>query len=616
MAKLDYTKFSDETLQKMRSGESLDYTKLSDDELLELKKQAQPEKSDSVPSIPNDISEMTSAIEGSKKGLLLGSADEIGGAIGAGLEGIFGDRITEEEKNESSSDRIKRLYKEYRDFNRKQSEEAEVANPSSFLGGELIGGSLVPGLGVAKGAVKGLSYGEKILKGAKLAAPVGAITGAGNAEEISDVPSDALIGGLGGAALGGAIPAVGVPLLAGVKGVGKGIGALSKLIPGVEDAILARDYGLKGEKLLGDTARKEIGKETQEFSGKIGKEVKSAAEDAGRELRTLLQDATEDNVKINMTEKLTDFSNEIADNLEFGSVKGKSGRNELNTLKTLISEQLHGVKNKAGDMMVPGKGITDPVDASRFRDAIRQYTEKGDSKFKDPVALKTALDIVRSVGTMIDDNVMTYNKLKGNVHTSLNLLKNLKINKNDTDEKITTSVFNSFKNLIKDNPSGDTARFYVEDLLEKLKEIDRPDLAREIGPKLHETIEKYNLANKLNSPNELSKLAPKSLGIGGYFLGTGERTLKQVPEKFIKSVTSRIGDLSKAAPEQLTELSQAIVSKYGDSAKNLTNKLIKLSEVNDSRTKRAIIYSIMQNPEFRNMLHQSKDESTGTDQPE
>lgn len=141
-----------------------------------------------------------SAARGAAQGASLGFADE----IQAGARSLFGDKT----------------YEQYRDDYREGDKAASEAHPVAFGGSELAGGiasSLIPGLGVAKGA-KGLL--SAVSAGAKL----GGISGLGQSE--ADLTKGDFAGAakdtIHGAELGGLIGGASHGLEKGIRaGVGK-----------------------------------------------------------------------------------------------------------------------------------------------------------------------------------------------------------------------------------------------------------------------------------------------------------------------------------------------------------------------------------------------------------
>lgn len=154
------------------------------------------------------------AMRGGAQGALLGFPDEAYGLLGAVVN-----------PTNSTKGFVDR-YHEARDYARGRDTAAEAAHPNIYTAGQVGGGiatAFVPGLG-AINIGKGAGAAEILGKGAAM----GATAGAGNAENFTDVPEEALKGGVVGAAASG-----GLALL------GKGIGAVARNVGPVAAKIFA-----------------------------------------------------------------------------------------------------------------------------------------------------------------------------------------------------------------------------------------------------------------------------------------------------------------------------------------------------------------------------------------
>jgi hypothetical protein len=134
-----------------------------------------------------DISKTESALRGAAQGATFGFADELqGGALGA-LEAFKSGGATS----------FREAYEAQRDAARQKFQAAQMANPMSYLGGQVAGGvasSFVPGLAVARGA----SLASNVVKTGGQAALAG--LGESEAKTASGMAVDALKSGAVGAA--------------------------------------------------------------------------------------------------------------------------------------------------------------------------------------------------------------------------------------------------------------------------------------------------------------------------------------------------------------------------------------------------------------------------------
>ena len=158
--------------------------------------QAQKAKPKTEAPQPEQWSKAESFGQGALQGATAGFSDEIGGALGAGMEKLAGNP-----QNKS----VKELYQEYRDFQRGRNEQAQKQNPGSNLAGNVVGaigsGILMPGM--APTSVAG-------------AVGLGAATGLGNSQQdLTEATPETLEGTAKDVAMG-----AGLGLAGGVAGKG------------------------------------------------------------------------------------------------------------------------------------------------------------------------------------------------------------------------------------------------------------------------------------------------------------------------------------------------------------------------------------------------------------
>ena len=270
----DLSKLSDDELLALHSKAkkhpgpttSVDLSKLSDEELLKL-------HNISLGKMRPKTEEGTSFFRGAVQGGTLGYSDEIVGAGKGLVEGIkapWGSKY----KNAVEG------YRSGRDEERAANDAALADNPKAYLGGNIAGGvatSLIPGLGIAKGAKFAASIGK--------AAALGGATAGGLTEKspitetgefASDVGTGALIGG---------------GLQAGFSVLGKGLSAL-------KPSNLRNTANIKAAKAAGALGSdlKKLGPEKTQAMGEavhaaglkamdsledIGSKISSAKESAG-----------------------------------------------------------------------------------------------------------------------------------------------------------------------------------------------------------------------------------------------------------------------------------------------------------------------------------------------
>lgn len=167
-----------------------------------------------------------SALYGATQGATFGFSDELVGGIGAGA-GLAKDIVTG--NWDGALDRVGERYAYGRDFTRGTLDDARAARPKLTTGAEIAGAVASP-VNAALAPSMGANLGANMLKGAGSAAAGGALYGAGAGEGVGDRLWQAGIGAVGGALIGGAIPAIAEVGRAGINAVadavrGRRIGA-------------------------------------------------------------------------------------------------------------------------------------------------------------------------------------------------------------------------------------------------------------------------------------------------------------------------------------------------------------------------------------------------------
>lgn len=207
---MDYSKLSDDTLQKLSNHEPLDYSKLKDEELEELTKHPEvsggPKPAESAP-IKEAPGYLESAGRGAAQGLTFGFADE----LQAGAEAALGD-----------ADYNKRV-QEIRDQYKAAAEE----NPITYHGADFLSGFALPiGVigGVGKGAKGALTL-ANLGRSAASGAAIGGLAAAGTSEKSATQDTGELAKDV---ALGAGVGAVAAPVMEGgisaIKGGAKMLG--------------------------------------------------------------------------------------------------------------------------------------------------------------------------------------------------------------------------------------------------------------------------------------------------------------------------------------------------------------------------------------------------------
>lgn len=314
-------------------------------------------------------------IEGAKSGLTANFSDEI-----AGLGGALAEKIVGADIDPSLQPSFREAYVRERDAARAVEQDAARAHPGAHLAGSLAGGLLsvaaVPGVAPMQ-AARGAGLASRAVAAAAPAvltgAGLGAVQGAGAAQELSDIPLEAVKGaalgaviGLGGAALGGA--------------------ARAALTRKVGDAL--RDSARQADTLRALTFAGDTGGSIN--APKILKEIKSVP--GGVEEFARVQRATGLAPKATTTQGLLDRAQEVRDQAQ-----------------QVITGIIDGVDAAGGKVSIQGfsaalrkaaSALDDRPEMSDLAAALRSRASQYESKWPD-VSMRHAQELKNDLGNQV-----------------------------------------------------------------------------------------------------------------------------------------------------------------------------------------------------------------------
>lgn len=326
-------------------------------------------KWDDFPEVKTEVdaqaSKLESAARGAVQGLTLGGADEITGAIEAGVEKLKG-----------SEDPIYDLYRKYQKQSEAEYKKAKEANPLTYgaseLGAGIASSFALPvgaGIRVAKNAPLLVKMGAGALTGAGL----GAVTGGLGSESTLDQPEELAKGVAGGAAIGGILGGA-VPLVA--EGASR---AAERLVP--EDSrlykILKKSYekGQAGEDLASEASKIKAAAEARSGIESIAKGVVSEDYKLGQAVGSAFSKAEAQGARV-VTE-----SSPAIETLRQYDLQGPA-KKELNSILDKLSGSRTTLTNEPSTIS--------PSKAKELVDEIKEFSSKTDDRF-----LKDSLSQIR-----------------------------------------------------------------------------------------------------------------------------------------------------------------------------------------------------------------------------
>jgi hypothetical protein len=561
--------------------------------------------------LPAQISKMESFGKGVQQGATLGNADEIQGAIPAGMDKIQSLLASLGLLSKSPSDVNSELaakgftgdlgpqdstemYQQARDSSRKDYNAASAANPLSSLAGNAIGSALTLGMAPARlvspmgAAPEGAGILQAMTTGAANAAPVAAIAGSGMSNSdltkgdiggyAEDVAKDTALG----AGVGAALPAISTV----GKSVANGI-SQSKTMQDVLEAYRAGKDKLK----LSDP----------ETMKNLRDSLKSSAADASDKIQSTIQ---------NLFKQKSD----ILSNLEDTGVKS----NVKDVLQT-FADQANG-----------SIGVMRPEENQMINDAIAKTMIGGNERSPQELEnlIATFKDLKANVNTptgmkSVNNAVQGLQQIQNNLDPQLQQINNKAFQTIDAAEALTgknpLDYLNGKKDLAMDNT-----------LANKLEQQGNYKVSSDLGDILDNGLQ----TSKNAKISPLSELVPDAAqGIKntaqdatrldlakrmqgetgkGFWAGISDAVMTSAPK--LSNATGRavenntnflqqgISKLSSATPDSIQELSSRMAATGGAAGKQFANVLSESLNKN-GQSRNAIIFGLMQDPTFRALFH-------------
>lgn len=577
---MDYSKFSEETLRKISENEPLDYSQLSDVELEEISSQSKAAAPIATETpMPEEIGQLESGIRGAADYGSFGFADE--------LEAMFRSGAISGEEYEKKRDELREVYK-----------QAAEQNPLTYHGAGIAAGFALPIGGIGGFATKGATLGAKLAKSAGMGAGMGALAGAGTSE------AEGVTGMLGDVATGAAAGAIAGPAIeGGLSALGRlGKGAYENIGP-VKAIIDTAKFAAKGERIAGEEGGRITTAKALKASEELVNELKTVQEAKNKayrsaeaasdfeikvsELREKIQRAEEQGADPAQLKNLKRLLNKLAGEPEpvspgatdemsalLGETYGPTAAPEvaaeaektlkpadLNLLKQeakKIKSRIYGAPSEAAtelstDLNKLYKSSIDPTEAEGIDKNLREALAKLGMSGSMSKPQLSAQEIERLTDRLLKKAIKA-GESKGSVEFK--------------------KTEDAFQKLISALPEGSPERLQLESKIKNLKEEAYKSFLSDIT-RGHNTF--------AISPSNLNwtMTAAGKLGFAAEASGAAYR------------------GIVNSTPGQLMGMANKMVErgyrKYADT-------LNKIAGTEDVNKRRALTFTLLQNPEFRELM--------------
>lgn len=513
---------------------------------------------------------------------------------------------------------------------------AREQQPGAAMTGEIAGGFAVPGGMFAKGLGKTATLGQKVKQATKLGTAGGALAGAGTSEadltkvmedprQAEDFIRDVLLGGTIGAGTGAILP-VGVTAAQKVGQTGKGIGKFVaekiKEVPTIEDFLKARRYGLERlpkETVIAEATKRGIKPEdmTDEILNEIRREIDPSYVSGSQAFERLGQEATD--FSRTATDRLSEVGDELA--MVQSEILKRTGKKfDLVEIAQMMEEKADLMKNIgtlrkadkqelgqiAQDIMTEydlhNMSATDANQLKKVMTDLAKVSQKGEeTALRTPEARAAAGQAGKKITRELYEGVEGLegqNKLIEQFNLAMDDLGLGKINQRLQSAKERRGLRNALGSIVKGVARETDQSIVARDAIKQIDAVlakTNPKARAEIIPKLRDLSQRLDLAKK-------------SIGSGsmiGQFLSLGGKTI---------TAGNALGQvqktLSDSTPASLKTLARWTAETGKPVAQEVSRVLLKAADV-DRRKRQALIFGLLQNPEYRKLLGATEEQLTG-----
>jgi len=574
---MDYSKFSDETLDKISRNEPLDYSRLSDVELEEITKSTSPTQAQPEIKGPEEISKLESGIRGAVDYGSFGFADELEAALKSGA--ISG------EEYEKKRDELRDVYK-----------QAAEQNPLTYHGAGIAAGFALPIGGIGGLATKGATLGAKVVKSATMGAGMGALAGAGTSEAedvggiLKDVGTGTAAGAIAGPAIEGGLSALGRLGQAAYKNVGP-----------IKAILDTAKFAAKGERIAGEEGGRISTEKALKAAEDVVKEIKTVQEAKNKAYRAAEETSTFEIKVADLKKKIADAEAKGADPTQLKNLKrlvnklsGEEDIQATDELGQMLSETystptgLQEVEETVAKTLKPADLNLLKQEAKRIRsrvygapsDAANELATDLNQLYKESIDATKGEAIGGNLREALAKLGMSRSTSKPqlgveDVERLTNKLLKKTMKASETKGSIEfKQTEDAFKKLAEALPEGSPERMRVQEKIDNLKEASYKSFLSDIT-RGHNTF--------AISPTNLNwtMTAAGKLGFAAEAAGAAYRGI----------VNSSPGKLLSMA----NKIRQRGYEKYA-------NTLNKIAGTEDVNKRRALTFTLLQNPEFRDLM--------------
>lgn len=588
---------------------------------------------------PEDPGMLESGIRGAAQGATLGFEPVIAGGLSA-VDNLKNNILNGKLSLRDAVDQ----YKKTRDSENKANEAAQKANPISSLAGNIVGGGALTlgtaGAGLLPEAAEGAGLGAKALNAAKIGALAGGTNELGNSLSSNQglgATVNNTISGMGAGMLAGPAVEAGV---SGLKGLGGALGQELADTDSLQKFKKAFGYGFNGVNLTSKAGAQSAQQGVQDAAEALGFSARDLNKQAGAQVGAAKQALQDSGKQYDLNPTLDKLKTAIT-NLKQSD--HPSAQNDANFLQKYLDNLSQKTTSESG--LGANADSADFQTASDIKQALTDFggTSGNGPELKTTDALNASKLAAKDLGSQLvseSPELGEANQKSSASYKALNALgiddSNFETNPLTGEKTLTPQGEIKLSNTVRqigrgtDTQSGQNASVKLDTALDYLKSID-PEKAQALEGQVKQAGEINNLTQQGQGTifgnsmlKDVFNMGPIQVGNRlGRMVG-GINKMASVPVNTISGVIKGSLGISSSADKAVSTAIQPLTDDaFSSAAKQMVSsgnpRSMKLaSELakgigKDNAQKNAILFSLMQQPGYREML-QNHFGSTGDEQ--
>lgn len=577
-----------------------------------------------APAEPEKMGPGQAALLGAEQGLTLGTSDEISGGIGAGLDktqalmaklGLTGPSPTEVNaklaaegtKGNVGPKSTLDLYKEMRDAERAKIKKGTEDQPGATLAGNIAGGALLAPAAGALTPIKAAADAGKLAKigaAAYNGAAVGGLASLGTSEATTpdQLTEDVKSGATGAGIISGAIPAAGMAL--------KGAGNLASKTIGKsqtwQDLLSALKTGKEGLDMTSPSFLKDSRDKIKELANKADDAIRNKTTEIFGAKGKILDKLETSGIKTDTAPVLKQFADTVGSSPALDDTERHAIQNTLeHNFKNGFTKSPKELEKLLTDLKDLKAKVATPTGYQAVTNAIEDVKGLQNNLSPELGHLNNqAFQTIDSGAALTGSNPLDYQNSKKNMSMIESMANQLE---NSGDYKIQSKmddILNKGLSTSKNAQVGGLSTLVPE--------------AAEAITQTRPVANTMRISKQMQSPSfkgdNLFSSTANALSTGGTRGANAAGRAIKTSQDFLKTGIQSISDMDKVA---LNGLGSKIANIGGEAGKKFAEVLTQASTKNP-QSKNAMIFGLMQQPEFREMYHQitggtglpSEDENT------